>query len=212
VAQLLTDEQGLLFNDQTAPSILDIGAADGDLAFLFENMGCSVDILDNPPTNFNHCAGIKMLAKSLDSKVGLIIEDVDFHFSLPRDYNLALALGILYHLRNPFSFLIGLALRCERLILSTRVASTVADLDVHDKAVAYLLESRESNFDPTNYWIFSEAGLIRLLRRSGWLVLAKMSIGCREGSNPIDMDKDERMFVYCRRVPNYADLLKHHDF
>lgn len=212
LAQLLTDDHGLLFDGPAVPSILDIGAADGDMAFLFESLGCSVDIMENPPTNFNHCEGIKALTKALNSKVALVIDDVDFHFTLPRDYDLALALGILYHLRNPFSFLIGLALRCDRMILSTRIASTIGELAVKDKPLAYLLESRESNSDPTNYWIFSEQGLVRLLRRAGWIVLNKISVGCLEGSNPVDMDKDERMFVYCKRVPNYADLLKHHDF
>jgi hypothetical protein len=100
------------------------------------------------------------------------------------------------------------------LILSTRVArflnSSVGD--VSEVPVAYLLEKREANNDPTNYWIFSRSGLFRALQRSGWVVKDYVAIGATENSNPSDPHRDERLFAYCERVPNYADLRVHDDF
>ncbi len=196
-----------------ASRVLDIGAADGDLAFLFERLGCTVDILDNAQTNYNDCAGIARMASALNSGVTLIQKDVDLEFlRLEQDYDLAIALGLLYHLRNPFAFLMGLALRCETMLLSTRIARTMGNFDLRELPVAYLLDTEEANRDPTNYWIFSEAGLLRVLKRAGWIVLCKTNMGCVDNSNPSAADRDERIFVYCRRVPNYQDLTVHHHF
>jgi len=210
--QLLTGENRKLFDTQIRPTILDIGAGDGDIAFLLEYMGCHVTILDNPPTNFNDCEGSRVLKRYLHSAAAIIEQDVDFFFQLPQNYDLTIALGILYHLRNPFAFLISLAQSCERLLLSTRVAKVMGGDPVQDRPVAYLLEKREANSDPTCYWIFSEAGLTRLLRRAGWTVLDKLSVGYQGESTPVDNDKDERIFVYAQRASNFAELLKHHDF
>jgi tRNA (mo5U34)-methyltransferase len=213
INQLLTDSRREMFSHNPLQStVIDVGAGDGDVGFLFESLGCRVDLLDNPQTNFNDCNGIRQLRRLLRSKVRLIEQDVDFYFKLERNYDFGIALGILYHLRNPFAFLISLAQRCQRLLLSTRVAKVMNEHVVKDSPVAYLLEAREANGDPTCYWIFSEAGLMRLLRRAGWMVLDKLSIGCEEASNPVDNERDERMFIYAERVPNFAELLKHHDF
>jgi hypothetical protein len=62
--------------------------------------------------------------------------------------------------------------------------------------VAYLLDEREINDDPTNFWIFSHMGLRRLIDRSGWDILDFMSTGCTRKSNPID--RDERAFCLLR--------------
>jgi tRNA (mo5U34)-methyltransferase len=210
--QLLTGENRKLFDQKITPSVLDIGAGDGDIAFLFEYIGCDATILENPSTNYNGGEGFRILKQSLYSRASLIEQDIDFFFQLSQSYDLAIALGILYHLRNPFAFLISLALCCERLLLSTRVAKVMGGALVQDLPLAYLLEKREANSDPTCYWIFSEAGLMRLLRRAGWTVLDKLSVGYQGESSPVDNDKDERIFVYARRVSNFAELLKHHDF
>lgn len=193
--------------------VLDIGAADGDIGLLFGRLGCEVDILENPATNFNQCRGVKALTRELKSSISVIEQDVDRYFHLDTEYDLAIALGILYHLRNPFQFLMTLALHCERMLLSTRIMSHLPNQQpVSNNAIAYLLGRRESNDDPTNYWILSEAALERLLNRSGWKLLDRHKVGAVGRSNPVDSDKDERMFVYCQRVVNYKDLWNHHDF
>jgi hypothetical protein len=139
--------------------------------------------------------------------------DIDWGFELSRDYDLAIFLGMLYHLRNPALALIRLAQRCRRALISTKVATQLPDgRNIADMPIAYLLDKREANGDPTNYWIFSPAGLERLLRRCGWVVKHAHRVGKVGRSNPVDNDADERMFVFCERVSNYADLDKHHDF
>jgi hypothetical protein len=44
--------------------IADIGAADGDLAFLLDSLGYDVDIVDYPPTNYNGCRAAHALKRS----------------------------------------------------------------------------------------------------------------------------------------------------
>jgi tRNA (mo5U34)-methyltransferase len=196
-----------------AGSILDIGAADGDMGFLFQSLGCDVDFLDNAITNFNDCEGIRRTASLLGQPQTLIERDIDRGLELDRDYDLAIFLGTLYHLRNPALALVRLAQRCRRALISTRVMSQLPDgRNVEATALAYLLDAREANDDPTNYWIFSPVGLERLLKRCGWRVKHAHRVGEVGRSNPVDNSADERMFVFCERVENHADLDKHHEF
>ena len=193
--------------------VLDIGPADGDIGFFLESLGCSVDFLDNPPTNFNDCHGIAKLAEELGSNSQIITQDIDTSaFVLEGQYDFAVALGLLYHLRNPMGFLMTLAGHAERMVLSTRVATHLPDgTCIEGQSIGYLLACRESNNDPTNYWTMSALGLETMLRRCGWSVQGKMLAGS-EISNPVDNNADQRMFVYCERSDNWSDLGKHHDF
>jgi tRNA (mo5U34)-methyltransferase len=194
-------------------SAIDIGAADGDIGFLLQSLGCDVDFLDNAATNFNNCEGLRRTASLLGRPQTLIERDIDWGFELDRDYDLAIFLGTLYHLRNPALVLLRLAQRCQRMLISTRVTSHLpGGQKVETAAVAYLLDRREANDDPTNYWIFSPIGLERLLKRCGWRVKHSHRAGKVGRSNPVDNSADERMFAFCERVENYADLGKHHDF
>jgi hypothetical protein len=208
--QMLTGSRREVLPEQAV--VLDIGAADGDLGFFLESVGAQVDVVDHPQTNFNNGLGLLTLHRELNSKLGIIFQDIDQPFVLPRQYDLGVALGILYHLRNPLAFLISLALHCKAMVLSTRVAKFVADVNVSEAPIGYLLEKREANNDSTNFWIFSRAGLFRALTRSGWVVRDFIAVGDTEHSNPADSNRDERLFVYCERVPNYAELRVHHDF
>lgn len=192
--------------------ILDIGAADGDLGYFFAANGSNVDFLENEATNFNDCQGIVALGESLGLKHQLLLEDVDRGFKLSGEYELALCLGILYHLRNPMLILIELAHHAKTMILSTRVATHFPDgKRMSGRACAYLLECRESNNDPTNYWILSPEGLRVMLKRSGWKIRESGIYGAKK-SDPVSQTSDARMFVYCERVDNWQDLGKHHDF
>jgi hypothetical protein len=71
-------------------------------------------------------------------------------------------------------------------------------LPIGDEPIAYLLGPREATNDPTNFWIFSRAGLLRLVRRAGWNVEQELRIGCLLDSNPVDAGADERMFLFLR--------------
>ncbi len=194
-------------------SVLDVGAADGDIGFLMHELGCKVDFLDNGPTNYNQCQGLRKTSPLVGHTGTVIEKDIDMGFELASEYDMAIFLGILYHLRNPALALIRLAQRCRRMLISTRVATHLPDSqDVSNSSVAYLLDKRECNGDPTNYWIFSPFGLKRFLKRCGWNVTHVHRVGAVGKSNPVDGAADERMFALCERVSNHADLDKHHDF
>lgn len=183
--------------------VLDIGPADGDMGWFFESRGCSVDFLDFPQTNYNNCRGLEALRSARGSHANLVYQDIDRGYSLNGQYDFALALGLLYHLRNPMGFLITLALHAERMVLSTSVLHRLPDgTDVSNASVGYLLSCRESNNDPTNFWHLSPKGLVTMLTRCGWNTLASHIAG----------DEDKRMFVYCERVPHWQGLWMHHDF
>lgn len=181
----------------TAGPVADIGAADGDLAFFLEQVGVLSHVIDHAPTNHNGLEGARLLKRHFASAVEIHDIDLDAYFTLPAErYGLVLFLGILYHLKNPFYVLETLARRATYALVSTRITRYLADgaTDVDQAPVAYLLAPRECNDDPTNYWIFSEAGLRRLIDRTGWDVLAFKRVGHTSGSDPFSADRDERAF------------------
>lgn len=201
INQLLSGESrnlGQLIRDLP---IADIGAADGDTAFFLSELGFSVDIIDNAPTNYNGMDGMRLLAQQLESSAQIHEIDLDSYFSLPRDsYGLVLFLGLLYHLQNPYYVLRSLAKSANYCLLSTRIARFAADRrsEIAQLPVAYLLDPFESNNDPTNYWIFSETGLRRLLDRCGWDVVDFCTLGDTLNSDPHSAEHDERAFALIR--------------
>ena len=180
--------------------MLDIGCGDGDLSFLFASMGCEITAIDMPSTNYNWMTGVRALRERLDLPVEIRDRDVDSRFELDGGpYGLVLLMGILYHLKNPFQVLEALAKNARYCVLSTRVAArSMSGTLIRDEPVAYLLDDREANNDETNYWIFSHAGLLRLVRRAGWRIVSSRTAGCARDSNPASPDKDERMFLFLR--------------
>jgi hypothetical protein len=182
--------------------VADIGAADGDLAFFLENQGLSVDVIDNEATNFNHFQGVRILKDALNSSVTLRSVDLDAKIDLPsKRYDVIFLLGTLYHLKNPFFVLEKLAQMTRYCFASTRIARQTPDgHSLSPYPVAYLLGPRECNDDYTNYWIFTDAGLKRLFDRTGWSVLSQINIGSTTNSTPADPDRDERAYVFLRRM------------
>jgi len=177
--------------------VLDIGAADGDLAFFLERLGCRADVIDHAATNFNGLRGARLLGEHLKSSVAIHDLDLDSYFKLPAErYGLVFFLGILYHLKNPFLVL-------EKLFRGDSPppgqypdSATCAGGDpIRNLPVGYLMHATESNNDATNYWIFSEAGLLRLFDRTGWNVLMRYSVGDTSTSDPVRPDRDERCFA-----------------
>ena len=113
---------------------------------------------------------------------------------------MAFFLGILYHLQNPFYALRELSRNARYAFISTKVAQVTIDGSVRlaDAPVAYLLDPDECNNDATNYWIFSELGLRRILDRTGWEILDYAVGGCTVDSDPSNMDRDERAFCFVK--------------
>jgi tRNA (mo5U34)-methyltransferase len=180
-------------------AMLDIGCADGDLSYLFASLGCGVTAIDMAASNYNWLAGVRALGERLDLPVEIREMNVDSAFDLEKEsYGLVFLLGILYHLKNPFHVLETLARKARYCLLSTRIAArTSSGTLMRDEPLAYLLDHREANDDPTNYWIFSREGLLRLAKRTGWRVIGWHAVGTRD-SNPAAPDADERMFVFLR--------------
>lgn len=182
--------------------VADIGGADGDLAFFLASLGYRVDVIDNAPTNYNGLQGVKMLIDRLGmrDRVSLLERDIDEQFSLPAvEYDLVFLLGILYHLKNPYYVLEKLSYVSRNLLLSTRVMRYTPDgAAVSDRALAYLLNPTESNNDATNYWIFTDFALRRLVERCGWRLTWATTVGDKVSSNPAAPDRDERAFMLLR--------------
>lgn len=185
--------------------ILDIGSADGDLAFFLESLGCEVAAVDHPVTNHNHMAGIRKLKEALHSRITILPMDVDAQFTLPRnDFSLALILGALYHLKNPMFLLETVSRHAQQALISTRLARRIPGLQpsAKDVPMAYLLGADELNADESNFWIFTEAGFRRMLARTNWHIGDYMTIGDRKDSDPVSLEHDER--VFCRAESRYG--------
>jgi len=195
---LLTGPRRNLLELAAGRPLADIGAADGALAFFLEKLGHEVDILDYGPTNYNTLRGARLLKEKLPAPRVTIHEfDLDSQFRLPRTgYGLIFFLGILYHLKNPYFVLESLAKASRHLVLSTRVARVAGKkkTPIAELPVGYLVHPTETNNDPTNYWIFSEEGLRRLVARTGWEVREFMTVGNTKNSDPATAQGDERAF------------------
>jgi tRNA (mo5U34)-methyltransferase len=175
--------------------LLDLGCGDGDLAFYFESLGFSVTAVDHELTNYNQMRGVRALREALGSKIDIQSADLDGRFRISGGpFGLCLLLGLLYHLKNPFYVLEYAAQKARYCVLSTRIARrTPRGTPMAAEALAYLVDSAELNGDPTNFWIFSPEGLKRLATRAGWNVVAFVSSGEVNDSDPVK--RDERAWV-----------------
>lgn len=205
---LLTSPHRFLLDLAGGEPILDIGCADGDLAFFLESLGCTVQAIDWPATNYNALRGIKALKAEINSSVDVYPVNLDSQFTLPHHtYGLVFFLGVLYHLKNPFYVLETLARHARWCLLSTRIArfDPARQTQLERLPVAYLLGEAEANNDPTNYWVFSDAGLRRVLDRAGWKICDYQTIGNTVDSDPVRSEGDERAFCLLQsRLAHYG--------
>src|SRR5260370_41272550 len=194
--KLLTGPRRRLLDLAAGDPILDLGCGDGGISFFFESLGCDMRAIDGYHSNHNHMRGFLELRNALNSSVPVEVMDLDSQFRLSEEiYGLAMFFGVLYHLKNPFYVLETLAKRARYCLLSTRIAQqTPRGVSMKNEPLAYLLEPSESNDDATNYWIFSEVALTRLLDRSGWDALAFQVMAVDRGSEPARLDRDQRAF------------------
>ncbi len=183
-----------------AGPVMDIGPGDGDVSLFLESLGCEVAVADNPSNNHNWMEGVRALRERFNSPLKIFEVNMDSAAQLPGGpYGLAIFLGVLYHVKNPYLALETLAKHSRYCVLSTRVADlTTSGVFIGNEPLAYLLDRREVNNDPTNYWIFSPEALKRIAKRSGWRIIDHLTVGCSELSNPIDTDRDARMYLFMR--------------
>jgi tRNA (mo5U34)-methyltransferase len=182
--------------------IADIGAADGHIAYTFERAGNRCDIYDNGPTNYNGLRGARLLKQELSSNINIFEKDLDSQFILEGRYDLAIFLGIFYHLKNPYYALEAIGQHSDYMLFSTRVCRhyKTGSPDISGAALAYLLDPDESNNDATNYWIFTMEGLNRIFKRTGWRLIAGHTVGDTIASNPQDQFADERFMGILTRM------------
>jgi hypothetical protein len=181
--------------------VLDVGAADGALSFFFESLGNTVHSYDYSGSNINRMQAVRLLASLLHSSIQISDVNLDSNFAIEDQYGLALFLGILYHLKNPFYVLEALSRHSRYCFLSTRVARFSPDrqLRLDHLPLAQLLDAGDCNSDDTNYWIFTPAGLERLVCRSVWSVCSSVCTGASV-SDPRTQTGDERMFMLLRSL------------
>ena len=67
----------------------------------------------------------------------------------------------------------NLAKCSKHVLLSTKIFKYIPGVEspLGEYSLAYLLDSTECNGDNTNYWIFSETGLRRLVERCGFEIV-----------------------------------------
>ena len=181
--------------------VLDVGCGDGDIAFFLESLGVRIDAIDHAPTNYNALLGVHALKQKLGSSIRIHAVDLDTRPQLPSSiYGFTVMLGVLYHLKNPFLVLEALARASRYIFLSTRIASRSPDGKTNFGALpmAYLVEEDELNDDNSNFWIFSEKALQRVLRRSGWDVMHYATVGPVDTADPVTQAGDARAFILAK--------------
>jgi len=196
LTRLLGDRYEYLLDAARSRGVLDLACADGDMSWLFETLGCKATAIDYPPTNRNGMQGVHALKRLLNSQVEIREANLDEQFELPNELSgLTLFMGVLYHLKNPFHALEKLARHSKYCVMNTRVARYFpGGIPIPaDQPVAYLVDENELNNDATNYWIFSHAGLNRLLSRTHWEVLESFAVGQTAKSDPVRPRHDERI-------------------
>ncbi len=176
----------------------DIGAADGDMAFFLESLGVkNLHVIDHAPTNCNELEGAHLLKKERQSKIEIHDMDLDSFFTLPvKRFGTIFFAGLLYHLKNPYYALEYFAKHTEYMFFNTRIFSRLpgSTIDMREEPIAYFLNDDELNNDPTNYWIFTEASLKRILHRTGWEILQFTPVDNVRDARPDALQKGERAF------------------
>ena len=113
--------------------------------FSSNRSGLKVLTFDHVRTNHNGMMGVRALKQAAESNVQIHELDLDNNFEIPEGrYGLALVLGILYHLKNPFYVLETISKRARYCLLSTRITRLLPDrtTDVSKIPMAYLLGKR----------------------------------------------------------------------
>jgi tRNA (mo5U34)-methyltransferase len=190
------DHRHLLEPRDGARRVLDLGCGDGEMSLFLEWLGFEVVAADHPRYNHNGMRGVRALREAVGSRMEIHEIDLDT-LAFPRgSYDLIILLGVLYHLRNPFYALEQMARYGTRCLLSTRVASRLPGGKTLPKeaAWAYLLDENEIAGDDSNYFVFSDAALRLLLKRTHWRVLDYLNTGATGNSEPVRLDRDERVF------------------
>lgn len=177
--------------------MLDVGCGDGDLGFYYSARGHAVDMMDFPETNQNQMQMVRQLATQLSG--GHTVSSVDLDRGLPtldEFYTLAVTLGLIYHLKNPFLLMSDLATVSNYAVVSTRIVDGA--MLPEEQAAAYLVSDQQLGEDNTNFWLFNAAGFGRLAQRSGWNILSRIRFGDLKRGDASKHDAREALLLASR--------------
>jgi len=198
IQRLLGPGRDQFFESLPSRRVLDIGAGDGDVSFFLSSLGFEVEAIDSALSNHSALEGFRALNREFGSRVTLTECDLDDRWSLEgREYALALNLGLLYHLKNPFYVMEELARRAHYCIVSCKIADLFEGGEAPSQShlpLAYLVDADELNEDNSNFWVFTESCLKRLFARSGWLVLDTLRVGA-PSARAASSEDDARLFA-----------------
>jgi SAM-dependent methyltransferase len=213
----LFEQSGFIDNLESGniETVCDVGCANGELSFSFAQAGYDVVAIDY---SFKHDQApfiVKRIAEMESYRVAVVDKSVDccFDFKSLRDacindrqelfpkggrFDLVVCVGLLYHLRNPFAFLESIARISRYAVIGTHIFTHTPGLRVcvSDASVAYLVDAAELNNDPTNYWIFSQIALSRLVQRSGFSIRGSLLLP----NNPLNVAVPDRTDLGVRNL------------
>lgn len=171
--------------------VLDIGTRDGFFAFEFEKRGAEVVGVDYFPSDRT---GFKIAAELLNSKVTYIQDNI-YNISKEKygSYDIVLALGLIYHLRDPLGALDIIRDICENeLYLETQVIDNAFLLpngnSVELNSISHKLEEipimqfypKDSlNKDFSNYWAPNMKCMVDMLTETKFSIMEKKLSGSR---------------------------------
>jgi tRNA (mo5U34)-methyltransferase len=250
ILQLLGDGGSAFLDELPNKTMIDIGCANGDLGFAFEDAGFSVALLDKSHVAEAQGSVVRqnaplvasIIARNKGSRAVIFDEDIEESFHPQRviegfagsyegdqqfqRFGLGVMLGVLYHLKNPYSVIEKLGQLCDHLIIGTWVADCLPDSReiIEDQQVVFLLRDRQLAADPTNYWIFTTESLRVLVERCGWQILSQYTatnpisepqplsfrqrvlqrLGRRWGVSPPD-DVSRRVFMLLKRADQHSE-------
>jgi len=206
IEQTLTGKNRDLISLIGRMPVADIGGADGDLSFFLETLGINdIHLVESAALNCSHLSGARILKRALRSAVAIHDFNIETATMLPEmKFGLVFFLGTLYHLKDPFRMLEQISYQACYCLLSTRIARYLPGgrTRIDKYPLAYLLGPEELNSDPSNYFVFSHAGLRRLFERTGWEITDWNTFDNTKNSTPDSHLRGERAFCLLRSRRN----------
>jgi tRNA (mo5U34)-methyltransferase len=153
----------------TGKTVLDIGAWDGFFSFAAERAGASRVLAVDAPAWRDEPWGTKAGFELAREVLGSAVED---HYSELEDltpesvgtFDVALLLGVLYHVKDP----LGLIERVASLTTELLVLETLIDMTWISRPAVALYPTTEMAGDDSNWWGPNPAAVIGMLHAAGF--------------------------------------------
>jgi tRNA (mo5U34)-methyltransferase len=156
--------------DLRGKSVLDVGAWDGYYSFAAKRRGAARVLATDHFCWSGEGWGSKDGFELARERLGMEVEDLDIDvLDLTPDkiggaFDVALFLGVLYHLKNPLLALEKVASVCRE----TLVIETIIDARWSLRPTMVFFPGREKNNDPTNWWAPNVRCVVAMLGTLGF--------------------------------------------